>query len=98
MKNASEKDNAQSTLDKSKVTLEQLHQLMDSVKTAQTKPRKIPFEKERQEYLALKDEQRKTAEKEIQRELDHLDEYYAKLTRDSIYRNLVNGDTTWKLS
>lgn len=77
------------TLKESTFTLNQLQQLLQRIETEPT----TSFEQERKAYLTSLQERKKSIEKEIQRESDTMDEYYAKKTRDSIYRHLVGA---WK--
>jgi hypothetical protein len=70
--------------------------LEDLLKTVQdTAPKKIPFEQERQAYLMELDERKRQLALEMTRESDKLDEFYAKKTRESIYRNLVGSNHQW---
>ncbi|CAO3688275.1 unnamed protein product [Umbelopsis vinacea] len=56
---------------------------------------KDTWESKRKAYLEEIRTKQQSFDKSHQKELDKLDEKYAKLTRDSIYANLVGTDT-WK--
>lgn len=84
------------TLKQSSTTLSQLNLIVEKLEAERSKKEPSPVEIEREEYKKLLAERKKSMEKEIQRQSDKLDEYYAKQTRESIYRNLVGGNA-WKL-
>ena len=73
------------TLNRLEQTIQKLRQLdPPSPKTEQT-------QEKRKAYLKQQQERRKQIEAELLKESDQLDEFYAKKTRESIYRNLVGS-------
>ncbi|KAI7902269.1 uncharacterized protein BX663DRAFT_512314 [Cokeromyces recurvatus] len=66
-----------------------LQNLLQTVEACQNQKRNSPFYKEKEAYLKKKEERRKQLEKEIRKESDKLEEFYAKKTRESIYNNIV---------
>jgi hypothetical protein len=68
---------------------------LETVQETQNKIKSTPFEQERKAFLQSLADRKKKIENEITRESDKIDEYYAKKTRDSIYRNLVGGNQQW---
>ncbi|KAG2237324.1 hypothetical protein INT48_009057 [Thamnidium elegans] len=77
------------TQQKSKLVLDDLTQVLESINEVQAEKNNLPFQSEREAYLIEREERKKAIENELRRESDKIDERYAKLTRDSIYRNLV---------
>ncbi|KAI8091485.1 uncharacterized protein B0P05DRAFT_267346 [Gilbertella persicaria] len=77
------------TLDKLHQTQHRLDQLL-----SKTEPRTVHLEEKRQAFLTQQTERKRQIEAQITRESDKIDEYYAKKTRESIYRNLV-GSNQW---
>lgn len=75
-------------------TQQKLNTLLDAVKETQSRRNNIPFESEKEAFLKQQQERKKKLEQDIRREADLLDETYAKMTRESIYRNLV-GSQSW---
>lgn len=54
-----------------------------------------PFAAEREEYLKKIQEDRQKFERELQRQRDKIEEYYAKRTRESTLSNLVGAKQQW---
>ncbi|KAI7876022.1 hypothetical protein K492DRAFT_210603 [Lichtheimia hyalospora FSU 10163] len=54
-----------------------------------------PFATEREKYLKTLQEDRKKFERELQRQKDKIEEYYAKRTRESTLSNLVGAKQQW---
>ncbi|CDH55794.1 predicted protein [Lichtheimia corymbifera JMRC:FSU:9682] len=54
-----------------------------------------PFAAEREEYLKKIQEDRHKFERELQRQRDKIEEYYAKRTRESTLSNLVGAKQQW---
>lgn len=96
LKKAVDSETLETTLKASTTTLEQLKLIIEKLDIERAKKEVSPLELEREEYIKLLAERKRTMEKDIQRQSDKVDEFYAKQTRDSIYRNLVGG-TAWKL-
>lgn len=96
LKKAVGSETVDATLKQSSTTLSQLNLIVEKLEAERSKKEPSPVEIEREEYKKLLAERKKSMEKEIQRQSDKLDEYYAKQTRESIYRNLVGGNA-WKL-
>ncbi|KAI8975113.1 hypothetical protein BDF20DRAFT_914088 [Mycotypha africana] len=66
-----------------------LDELLTRIKQANVKDHPTALEKERERYLTEKEERLRQAEKDFRKDMDLLDERYAKKMRDSIYQNLV---------
>lgn len=89
LKNNNELDVVAVTEKKSKLVLHELSQVLEAVNQVQAEKKSLPFQIEREAYLIEREKRKKAIENELRRESDKIDERYAKLTRDSIYRNLV---------
>lgn len=89
LKSKENTDIVTATQQKSKLVLDDLTQALESINQVQAKNNNLPFQSEREAYLLEREERKKAIENELRRESDKIDEHYAKLTRDSIYRNLV---------